>query len=333
MKAAHIYAYGDPDVFRVEDAPEPLPGPRDLLVRVRASSVNPVDCKTRVGSQRAINRKRMPAILGLDVSGEVCAVGAEVTRFEVGDSIYASPNHRRPGTYAEYVAIDEREAAKKPANLTHEEAASIPLVGLTVYNALVTGTALKEGETVLVQGGSGGVGTFAVQYARHLGARVVATCSARNVELVTSLGAHQVVDYTETAFEDVLQEVDVVLDAVGGDVERRSLQVLRRGGRMSTLASGLPGFSKRYGPYLGFAVTVASLARRIAAARLRGVRQHMALRRADGEELATLTPLLEQGVVRPVVDRVLPLADIAEAHRYIETGRARGKVVISVAEA
>ena len=125
----------------------------------------------------------------------------------------------------------------------------------------------------------------------------------------------------------------MVLDAVGGDVERRSLQVLRRGGRMSTLASGLPGFSKRYGPYLGFAVTVASLARRIAAARLRGVRQHMALRRADGEELATLTPLLEQGVVRPVVDRVLPLADIAEAHRYIETGRARGKVVISVAEA
>lgn len=185
MKAAHIYEYGEPDVFRVEDTPEPTPRPRDILVRVRASSVNPVDCKTRAGAQHAIIRKRMPAILGMDVSGEVCAVGAEVTRFAVGDEVYGSPTHRRPGTYAEYVAIDEGEAAKKPANLTHEEAASIPLVGLTVYDGLVTGTALREGETVRVQAGSGGVGTFAVQYARHLGARVVATGRARGKVVIS----------------------------------------------------------------------------------------------------------------------------------------------------
>ncbi len=330
MKAARIHAYGPPDVFRVEDAPEPELRPRDLLVRVHAAAVNPVDAKTRAGSQRAIVRKRMPCILGLDVSGVVEAVGPGVTRFRPGDEVYASPSHRRPGTYAEYVAVDEREAAVKPANLTHEAAASIPLVGLTVYDAMVRGLALREGQTVLVQAGSGGVGTFAVQYAKHLGARVVTTCSGRNAELVWELGADRVVDYTRERFEDLDEPLDAALDAVGGEVQRRSVRAVRRGGRVSTLVSGIDAWAKRVGPHVAVPLTAWGIAAAKAGAALRRVRLHFALRRASGDELATLTPLLESGAVRPVVDRVYPLAEIADAHRYLETGRARGKVVISV---
>lgn len=331
MRAAVIRRYGPPDVLRVEEVPPPPPpGPRDLLVRVRAASVNPVDCKIRGGGQRALIRLKLPAILGLDVSGVVEAVGPEVTRFAPGDAVFASPTHRRPGTYAEYLLIDEREAAPKPARLSHVEAASVPLVALTAWNCLVDGIGLAPGERILVHGGTGGVGSVAVQLARHLGAEVTATCSTRNVERVRVLGAQNVVDYTREAFDAAPDAFDAVVDGLGGEVQRRSLRALRRGGRLSTLVTGLPEASKRFGPYLAVLVVAAGMLRRSLGARLRGRRVHHALRRSDGALLERLGALYDAGTLRPVVDRAMPLEAVAEAHRYVETGHARGKVVLTL---
>lgn len=330
MKAAVIRTYGPPEVLTIEDVPAPDLRPNDVLVEVHAASVNPVDTKIRQGAQRLVNPKRFPAILGMDVSGVVLAVGPQVTDFAVGDEVYSSPSHRRPGTYAEQVAIDAGEVARKPKNLTHQQAAAVPLVGLTTYDALVTGTGLKPGETVLIHAGAGGVGTFAIQYAKHLGATVVTTCSARNAELVQRLGADRVIDYTAQRFEDGLGHVDVILDGVGGDTRVRSMRALPRGGRLAELVTGMVEINKRYGPYLGLLVLGLSVVGQKLAAAARGRRLHFALRRASRAQLEHLTGLIEAGAIEPIIDRVFPLDEIAAAHAYVETGRARGKVVIAV---
>ncbi|MCA9609375.1 MAG: zinc-binding dehydrogenase, partial [Myxococcales bacterium] len=221
MRAARIHAYGAPDVLQVDEVPDPEPGPRDLLVEVHASSINPVDYKIRSGGQRALIHYRLPWILGLDFSGVVRKVGAKVTRFQVGDEVYGSPTHRRPGCYAELLCVDERQAARKPRNMTHAEAASIPLVGMTAWGALVVQGRLRAGEKALITAGSGGVGSFAIQLAKSLGAHVATTCSARNAELVRSLGADEVIDYREQRVEEVLSGYDYVLDALGGEERER----------------------------------------------------------------------------------------------------------------
>ncbi|HAA54110.1 MAG TPA: NADPH:quinone reductase [Myxococcales bacterium] len=330
MKAALIHSYGTPDVFQIEDIPRPTPGPREILVAVHAASINPIDYKIRQGGQRALIHYSFPRILGLDVSGVVEAIGEKVTRFQVGDAIYSSPPHTRQGTYAEYTVLHENEAAHKPAGLTHEEAASIPLVGLTVWESFVCKGQLKKGDRILIQAGSGGVGTFAIQLAKQLGAHVITTCSERNFELVRSLGADEVINYREQDFATVCQDLDFVLDSIGGETVKKSYDILKKGGHLSVLNSGLPGYTERYGWFGGLLAVVWNLLGMKMRALSTGVQHSMILRQPKGDLLAQLTPYLEEKTIRPVIDRTFALDDIAEAHRYSESGRARGKIVISV---
>ncbi len=329
MRAAVIREYGRPEVLRIEDMPAPVVGVRDLLIEVRAAGVNPVDTKMRGGAFRGALRFPLPWILGLDVSGVVREVGAGVTRFQVGDEVYASPTHRRPGCYAEMVAIDERACARKPRNVSHEEAAGIPMVALTAWESLVEKAHLRGGQRVLIQAGSGGVGNVAIQLAKHLGAWVATTCSERNFELVRSLGADQPIDYRTQPFEEVLSELDVAIDASGIDTESRTLRVLRSGGTLIMLNSGIPENVARHGPYLGLAGAVTDSARfAIGTFLTRRVKVSHVLRRSDGVTLGKITELVESGVIRPVVDSVLPLEQIVEAHTRSESGRARGKIIV-----
>ncbi len=330
MRAARIHRYGPPDVLQVDDVPAPRPGPHDLLVEVHAASVNPVDWKIRSGGQRALIHYRLPWTLGLDFSGRVVEVGSKVTRFRVGDEVYGSPTHRRPGTYAELLAVDERVAARKPQNLSHHEAASIPLVALTAWDALVVGGRVRAGHEALIHAGSGGVGTIAIQLAKDLGAYVATTCSAKNEELVRSLGADRVIDYREERFERAMPACDFVLDALGGEERDRSLRIVRRGGCLATMIGGFPAATKKYGVALGAMVAGGELASLFVRGALRGVRVHNVLRESSGMILDQITHRIERGAIRPVIHRVLSLDEIVEAHRESEGGRARGKIVIAV---
>jgi NADPH:quinone reductase-like Zn-dependent oxidoreductase len=328
-----IHEYGAASVFREEDVPKPTAGAHDVLVRVCAASVNPVDWKIRSGGQRNIIRLRFPWILGLDVSGVVEAIGAKVTQFRVGDEVFSSPRHTRPGTYAEYVCIDEREVAKKPKNLTHDEAASIPLVGLTAYQCVVEKGRLAPGQTMLVHAGSGGVGAFAIQLGKHLGAHVITTCSAKNADFVRDLGAERVIDYTKESFGDVLADVDLILDSMGEAAFDGNLRAVRRGGRISNISVDVPGLVARYGPFFSLFALVWTMIRfHVWPLLKKGVRLSHVIKRCDGDQLAVLATLCESGAIRPTVERVFPLEKVKEAHELSETHRARGKIVLHVAD-
>ncbi|HEV7555207.1 MAG TPA: NADP-dependent oxidoreductase, partial [Kofleriaceae bacterium] len=301
MKAATIHRYGDPDVLRIEDIDAPAVGPRDVLVDVRAAGINPVDCKIRRGGQRAVARYKLPAVLGLDVSGVVAAVGASVTRWAPGDEVFGSPSHGRQGTYAEQVAIDEAQLARKPARISHVEAASLPLVGLTAWQCLVGAARLAAGDKVLIQAGSGGVGTFAIQLARHLGAEVATTCSERNAAFVRELGATVVIDHTRERFDEVLTNYDVVLESIGGDDLRRASRVLRRGGKLVYITTNLADHGERYGPTLGAAIVASRIAWRWLSSRLRGKPATVVVRKPDGEQLALIGELVDRGAITPIV--------------------------------
>ncbi|NYI05655.1 NADP-dependent oxidoreductase [Allostreptomyces psammosilenae] len=332
MLAAYIERYGNNGVVRVGDRPQPQPGPRDLLVKVRAASVNPVDVFTRNGRMRPLLPYPLPLTLGSDLSGEVVAVGPEVTAFRAGDEVYARLHERRIGAFAEYALVREADAAPKPAGLNHVEAASIPLVALTAWQALTEHGRVRQGQHVLVHAGSGGVGSMAIQLARHLGARVSTTVSARNAELARDLGAETVVDYRTERFEERVGEVDFVLDTVGGGVRRRSFGVLRRGGAMTTIF-GTP--TAQVGRDLNAAVPVRMAmglahAGNFALARRRGVGFSYLFVRADGAQLRELAGLVEKGAVRPVVEQVFPLERVPEALAVSESGRVTGKLVIEM---
>jgi NADPH:quinone reductase-like Zn-dependent oxidoreductase len=327
MKAARIHAYGGPDEFRIDDVPRPKPGPRDVLIEVHASSVNPVDCKMRGGGMRGILRYRLPLTMGFDVSGVVVEAGDKVTRLEPGDAVYSSPHQRQIGTYAEYVVVDERHVGLKPSAISHAEAAGIPLAGLTAWQCL---DGLQPGQRALILAGAGGVGTLAIQLAKERGAHVATTCSARNVDLVRELGADEVIDYTRQEFQDVLSGYDLALDALGGPALGHCRRVLRRGGRLSSIVSDLPTATKRFGPYLGPLSVGLRLASFKFTSLLAGVSVRNVLRTPSAADLDQLTRRIEAGTLKPLVDRVFPLEEIAEAHRASEAGRARGKIVISV---
>ncbi|MCB9682154.1 MAG: NADP-dependent oxidoreductase [Alphaproteobacteria bacterium] len=331
MRAAILDAYGPPDVLVVRDVPEPPPpGPGEVTVDVHATSVNPVDYKFRQGHYRRVVRYALPRVLGLDLSGVVSAVGPGVTRWQVGDAVYGSPQHDLPGTYAERTRVRAADLAAKPAALSHAEAASLPLVFETAWQALVDAGGLQAGEHCFVQAGSGGVGSIAIQIAKHRGATVSTTCSAANADLVTSLGADRVVDYRTEAFDAVLSDVDVCLDTIGVDSVRRARAVMRRGGRIVGITPNIPEHVTRWGPVLGFVALAGSLGTTVVGSALAGVRTRFLTLSPSGDTLAHAAALLDQGALRPVIDRVVPLDDIAEAHRYVETRRARGKVVIGI---
>jgi alcohol dehydrogenase len=331
MKAYAIDRYSGPDGLGLRDIAEPAqPGLGELLVTVRAASVNPVDFKIRGGGLRVLVRDRFPLVLGSDLSGVVASVGPGVTRFAPGDEVFARLRKDRIGAFAERVLVDVAVAAKKPPNLTHAEAASIPLVGETAFQALVEIGKLEAGQRVLIHAGSGGVGTFAIQLARHLGATVATTTSAKNRALVEGLGATEIVDYRTQRFEDVVAPCDIVFDTQGGETLERSFGVVKEGGVVITIG-GRPDakFAKAYGLNPIITLSLGVMMRKVTRlARERRARFEYLFMRPDGEQLGSIATLLENGIIRPVLDRTFPFAQTKEAIAYVEAGRAVGKVVV-----
>lgn len=309
MKAIRFHEFGKADVLVYEDAPVPKPGPGEMLVRVRAAAVNPVDWKVRLGGMRTV-RPDLPQIPGYDVAGTVASLGEGVTRFSVGEPIFAYMSLRRGGGYAEYAIVREDEAARKPEKIDFVEAASIPLVTLTAWQALFDTAHLERGQTVLIHGAAGGVGSAAVQLAKARGAKVIGTASAVNHPFLKKLGADRVVDYRNVAFEDVVHGVDVVLDTVGGDTLERSFGVVKPGGRIVSLVDDPSRFLAAHPDVKASAILV----------------------KPDAGELAEIAALVDKGKFVPVVTKVLPLADAREAHEASETGHTRGKIVLRVGD-
>lgn len=330
MRAAQLTAYGPPEVLEVREVERPEVRSRDVLIEVHAAGVNPIDWKIRRGYQRAVIPYKLPHTLGMDASGVVAAVGDAVTRFSVGDEVYTSPTHRRPGTYAEMVAVDERAVARKPKGLTHEQAAGIPLAGLTAYKALIEVAKIEPGQRVFVQAGAGGVGTLAIQLAKWKGCEVATTCSERNRELVRELGADHIIDYKREAYDDVLSGYHAVLDSLGAEHKQRYRKVLVKGGIIASIVNDVPQLVEKHGPFLGIGCTAVGMVKNKLGTRMAGFRYAQVLRAPDGTALGHLTEAIEEGAVHPVVDRTFDLDDIAEAHRYSETARARGKIIISI---
>ncbi|MEZ4239165.1 MAG: NADP-dependent oxidoreductase [Myxococcota bacterium] len=330
MRAVRLHDYGPPENLHLDEVPDPAcERPTDVRIRVRAAAINPIDWKIRAGLQRGAIRLRLPWILGLDVAGEVLEVGPGVTRFRVGDAVMGCPDHRRPGSYAEQCVLDESLLAPKPAALSFEQAAGLPLAGLTAWQCLLPRLAERPGQRVLVQAGAGGVGHFAIQLAKHHGARVATTCSERNRDFVTSLGADQVVDYRHERWWEAVPDLDLVLDALGYDERERALQHVRKGGRVASIVSGLPENTERYGPNLGVLATGLGIARFWLRGRLRGVDAATVVKRTRADQLEALGQLCDAGQLQVHVDRTFALAELPEAHAYGETGRIRGKVVVT----
>ena len=332
MKAAFIRRYGGNAVVELGELPAPQAGPGELLVEVHAASVNPVDFKIRDGMLKMIIPFGFPLILGNDLSGVVKAVGAGVTRFAPGDAVFARMDKRRIGAFAEFAVVAEADAAAKPANLTHIEAAAVPLAGLTAWQALFEIGGLKAGQKVLIHAGSGGVGSFAIQLARHAGATVATTVGARNADLARSLGADIVIDYKTQRFEEVVSGQDLVFDTQAGDIRHRSFAVLKRGGVLVSIAGKPDGrLVRQWGlnPFLG--VLLDFLARKtLRLAKRHGVRYEYLFMHPSGEQLAQLGRLLAEGGVKTVIDKVFPLEQVREALAYSEAGHATGKVVVEV---
>jgi len=310
------------------------PGVReeDVLVQVHAAGVNLFDSKIRSGEFKLILPYRVPFVLGHDVAGVVVRVGARVKHFKPGDEVYARPADHRIGTFAELIAVQEKDVALKPKTLTMEEAASIPLVGLTAWQALVERGQLKRGEKVFIQAGSGGVGTFAIQLAKHLGATVATTTSTSNTDLVRSLGADVIVDYKRDDFEAKLSDYDLVLHSQDGKALDKSLRVLRAGGRLISISGPPdPDFAKEIGApwFVKLFTRLLSFGARRKAKSLNTTFSFLFMK-ANGDQLRHIAALIDTGHVRPVVDKVFPFQSTNEALAYVETGRAKGKVVIKV---
>ena len=332
MKAFIIDKYGKADVVRAGEMPEPELRADDVLVQIHAASVNPLDLKIRDGEFKLLLPYRMPLILGNDMAGVVVRVGAGVRRFNVGDEVYARPDDDRIGTFAEFIAIKEDSLALKPKTLTMEQAAAMPLVALTAWQALVEKGRLKKGQKVLIHAGTGGVGTVAIQLAKHLGATVATTASAANAPMLKQLGADIVIDYKKDDFALRLRDYDLVLDSQGGVTQKKSLSVLKPGGKVVGIAGPPdPDFAKARGVNALMGLVVRALSYGIRSkAKAAGVSYSFLFMRASGEQLRRIADLIDAGAIRPVVDRVFPFDQAREALAYVETGRSKGKVVIKV---
>ena len=332
MKAFVLDRYGKQRALRLADVPLPELRDEEVLVEVHAAGVNLLDSKIRDGEFRLILPYRLPLILGHDVAGVVVKVGPRVRQFKLGDEVYARADDFRIGTFAEFVPVKESSLAPKPKGLTMEEAAGVPLVALTAWQALVQKANLQKGQKVFIQAGSGGVGTCAIQLARHLGASVATTTSSANVALVKGLGADVVVDYRTQDFRDVLRDYDVVLNSQDGETLARSLHVLKRGGKLISI-SGPP--DPDFGQAIGASGFLKLVMRLLSSgirrkARSRGISFSFLFMKANGSQLHEITRLIDAGVVRPVLDRDFPFDSTNEAMRYVEAGRAKGKVVVKL---
>jgi NADPH:quinone reductase-like Zn-dependent oxidoreductase len=308
MKAVRIHNYGGPEVLQYEGAPRPKPGKGEVLIRVHAAGVNPIDWKVRAGYMKDFIPHSFPLILGWDVSGVIEEVGPNVSRFKKGDEVYSLPDHTRNGAYAEYIVVRESEVALKPNALHHVRAAAVPLAALTASQALFDTGQLQPEQSVLIHGAAGGVGHFAVQLAKWKGAHVVGTASAKNHEMLYKLGADELIDYTTQRFEDVTRNIDVVLDTIGGDTQERSWQVLKKGGVLVSLVQPpSENKAKEHG--------------------VRGIRLGV---RPNGQELVEIAKIVDAGKLVPVIDRILPLSEARRAHELSQSGHTRGKIVLRV---
>lgn len=332
MKAFTVNKYGKKEKLQFADVADPTLGKNDVLILVHAASINPLDSKIRDGEFKVFLTYKTPFTLGHDVAGVVTQIGSSVTNFKIGDEVYARPRDFRIGTFAELVAVHEDDIAMKPKNLTMEEAASIPLVGLTAWQVLVERANLKKGQRVFIQAGSGGVGTFAIQLAKHIGAYVATTTSADNFELVKRLGADLVIDYKKDDFETILKDYDVVLNSQNPETLKKSMNVLKPGGRVISISGPIDvDFAKKIKANVLIKMVAHFMSRKIKKiAKKLGVRYSFLLMRARGEQLSAITSLIEAGVVKPVIDKVFTFSEANEAMEYVEAGRSKGKVVIKV---
>lgn len=332
MKALILKRYGKSDQLEFADIPRPAIKPNEILVQVHAVGLNPIDNKIPTGAFKPIIKLQLPATMGSDVAGVVVEVGSRVTKFNVGDAIFASVFDLGTGTLAEFAVVPEYAAAPKPANLDFVEAASIPMVGLTAWQALKERAQVKPGQKVFIPAGSGGIGTFAIQLAKYLGAQVGTTTSTANINLVKRLGADEVIDYKQQEFEDVLRGYDVVLGTVKGDGVKKSLQILNPNASVVSLI-GPPdaAFARARGMNFVMKFIFGLLSRKIInQARQRGAEYSFLFVHPDGRQLAEIGKLLEESHIRPVIDRVFPFTQTKEALAYLDAGRAKGKVVVQL---
>ncbi|WP_199827307.1 NADP-dependent oxidoreductase [Streptomyces xylophagus] len=333
MQGFVLTRYGDASAMELREVPEPTAGAGEVLVRVRAAGLNPIDYKVRQGAMRLVQRLDLPQVAGSELSGEVEAVGAGVTRFAVGDRVFARVDKKKLGAYAHYAVVDEALVGKMPDSLDFADAAGLPLAGLTALQGLRDELGVTAGDRVFISGGAGGVGTLAIQLASWMGAEVATTASPRGEELVRSLGATTVVDYQREKFRDVLRDYDGAFDLTGGDDLRDSFAVLKRGAKTVSVA-GLPepvnareDFDS--GPLVAAALWLAGAKVR-RQARKQGVGYRFLFMHPSGADLDLLAGLVDKGELRPVTDRVFPFARIADAFAYLEQGHAKGKVVVEM---
>lgn len=332
MKAVTFKRYGKSPDIGLAQVSRPTIKPNELLVEVHAAGLNPIDNMIPTGIFKAVLTFQLPAILGSDLAGVVVEIGSAVTRFKVGDAIFASLFDLGTGSLADYAAVPESAAALKPANLDFVQAASLPMVGLTAWQALKERANLQPGQKVFIPAGSGGIGTFAIQLAKHLGATVATTTSTANVEWVRSLGADEVIDYKKQEFEQVLRDYDVVLGTTKGDAIEKSVGILRPGGKIISLVGPLDkafARARRLNGLLGFVFGLMSR-KIIRLSKKRGVSYGFLFVRPDGGQLNEMGGLVDAGIIRPVIDRVFAMEQAEEALKYLAQGRAKGKVVVKM---
>jgi len=310
MRAVCIYAFGGPEVLRYEDAPRPHPGEGEVLVRVHAAGINPIDWKVRKGEWERITPHALPLILGWDLSGVVEGLGSNLKHFKLGDEVYGCADVSRDGAYAEFIAVRESDLARKPRSVDHVHAAAFPMAGLTAWQALFDAGGLAAGQRVLIHAAAGGVGSLAVQMAKIKGAEVIGTASERNHDFLRKLGVGQVVDYQRERFEEVVEPVDLVLDTLGGDIQERSWEVLKPGGILVSIVSP---------PSAGTAAA-------------HGVRQAFVMAKTDASLLCQIAALADAEKLKAIVETILPLSDATRGQELSEQGHTRGKIVLRVVQ-
>ncbi|PHD48241.1 NADPH:quinone reductase [Bacillus toyonensis] len=331
MKAMIIDRYGKVPM-RMTEVPTPEINEYEVLAEIHAASINPIDFKIRDGKVKMLLKYEIPLILGNDFSGVIVKIGAKVTNFKVGDEIYARPRKNKIGTFAEYIAIHEDDIALKPNNLSFEEAASIPLVGLTSYQALHDIMQLQKGQKILIHAGSGGVGTFAIQLAKIMGATVTTTASEAGANLVTSLGADEIINYKTEKFEDILKNYDAVFDTIGGATLEKSFNIIKSGGNIVSV-SGMPNarFGKEFGSGFFKTLLFSLASKKLTALEKKHNAQYSFLfMKPSGDQLRTIANYIEAGQIKPVIDRVFPFEDAQKAMEYSESGRAKGKIIVKM---
>lgn len=308
MKAIRIHEFGAPEVLKYEDAPTPKPASDEVLIKIFASGINPVDYKIRSGLAQKVFPVQLPLIPGWDVSGEIEEVGSNVLNFRIGDEVYGRPDPARDGTYAEYIVVKAAQINGKPKSISHDKAAAVPLAGLTAWQGLFNHGNLQSGQKVLIHAAAGGVGHFAVQFAKWKGAHVTGTCSEDNIDFLFDLGADEVIDYNTEKFEDKVKDFDLVFDLIGGDTQKRSVSILKNGGTLVTIVQPVSGEE----------------------AKAQNIQLKGFMTLSIPEELQQIADLIDSGKVRPFVSEIFPLQNAARAHKKIEEGHVRGKLVLKV---